>query len=88
MLDGWWIEGCIEGVTGWAIGSQYVPRRRTTAGTTMPIRSMISSSWSCSRFLPTTRRLHEVMRHAIALNGSFFNTQRMVQQYVVKVYFL
>ena len=20
-LDGWWIEGCIEGVTGWAIGN-------------------------------------------------------------------
>jgi len=28
------------------------------------------------------------MRHAIALNGSFFNTQRMMQQYVVKAYFL
>jgi starch phosphorylase len=28
------------------------------------------------------------MRHAIALNGSFFNTQRMLQQYVVKAYFL
>jgi starch phosphorylase len=22
VLDGWWIEGCIEGVTGWAIGRQ------------------------------------------------------------------
>ena len=20
VLDGWWVEGCIEGVTGWAIG--------------------------------------------------------------------
>lgn len=20
VLDGWWIEGCVEGVTGWAIG--------------------------------------------------------------------
>jgi hypothetical protein len=29
-----------------------------------------------------------VMRHAIALNGSFFKTQRMMQQYVVKAYFL
>ena len=32
VLDGWWIEGCIEGVTGWAIGTQSVvaldsPRR-------------------------------------------------------------
>jgi starch phosphorylase len=28
----------------------------------------------------------EVMRHAIALNGSFFNTHRMLQQYVLKAY--
>ena len=28
-----------------------------------------------------------VMRHSIALNGAFFNTQRMVQQYVLKAYF-
>ena len=27
------------------------------------------------------------MRHAIALNGSFFNTQRMLQQYVLRAYF-
>jgi len=29
----------------------------------------------------------DIMRHAIALNGSFFNTQRMLQQYVLKAYF-
>jgi starch phosphorylase len=29
----------------------------------------------------------EVMRYAIALNASFFNTQRMVTQYVAKAYF-
>jgi glycogen phosphorylase len=28
-----------------------------------------------------------IMRHAIALNGSFFNTQRMLLQYVLKAYF-
>lgn len=32
-------------------------------------------------------RFIDVMRNAIALNGSFFNTQRMVQQYVLKAYF-
>ena len=32
-------------------------------------------------------RFVDVMRHAIALNGSFFNTQRMVLQYVLKAYF-
>jgi starch phosphorylase len=33
-------------------------------------------------------RFVDVMRHAVALNGSFFNTQRMIQQYVAKAYFL
>ncbi len=28
----------------------------------------------------------DVMRHAIALNASFFNTHRMVQQYVTNAY--
>jgi starch phosphorylase len=31
-------------------------------------------------------RFVHIMRHAIALNGSFFNTQRMLQQYVLKAY--
>ena len=30
----------------------------------------------------------EVMRHCIALNGSFFNTHRMLQQYIQKAYFI
>jgi len=29
----------------------------------------------------------DIRRHCIALNGSFFNTQRMLQQYVLKAYF-
>lgn len=28
----------------------------------------------------------DVMRHAIALNGSFFNSHRMVEEYVLKAY--
>jgi hypothetical protein len=32
-------------------------------------------------------RFVDVMRHAIALNSSFFNTQRMILQYVLKAYF-
>ena len=33
-------------------------------------------------------RFCSTMLNAIALNGSFFNTQRMMQQYVVKAYFV
>ena len=38
-------------------------------------------------FYRDRERFIDVMRHAIALNGSFFNTQRMVLQYVTKAYF-
>jgi glycogen phosphorylase len=32
-------------------------------------------------------RYAEVMRHSIALNASFFNTEHMLTQYVSKAYF-
>ncbi|QDU74551.1 Maltodextrin phosphorylase [Bremerella volcania] len=88
VLDGWWIEGCIEGVTGWGIGERQRDERPHEC----------AENDACSLYgkledvvLPLFCRdrdgFAEVMRHAIALNGSFFNTQRMMQQYVLKAYF-
>ena len=37
-------------------------------------------------FYRDRERFIDIMRHAVALNGSFFNTQRMVLQYVTKAY--
>jgi starch phosphorylase len=37
-------------------------------------------------FYKERSRYLTVMQHAIAINGSFFNTQRMVQQYVTDAY--
>jgi glucan phosphorylase len=86
ILDGWWIEGCIEGVTGWAIDS------------TAPVSSDRSPHDAISLYnkleqvvIPLFYRNRssfiDMMRHAIALNGSFFSTQRMLLQYVSKAYF-
>jgi len=88
VLDGWWIEGCIEGVTGWSIGEA----RRDTEE---------SSNWSKDAsslydklehiilplFYQDRDRFVDVMRNSIAINGSFFNTHRMMQEYVLKAYF-
>jgi starch phosphorylase len=87
VLDGWWIEGCIEGVTGWAIG----PKDRT-AGDPNPRTDAESLCEKLEQvvvplFYNDRSGFLDVMRHAIALNGSFFNTHRMLQQYVVKAYF-
>jgi glucan phosphorylase len=29
VLDGWWLEGCVEGVTGWGIGGEHDGRSDT-----------------------------------------------------------
>lgn len=81
ILDGWWIEGWIEGVTGWAIedhedetaeaGSLYDHLERVL----LPLYYTQPQQW------------RRIMRSTIALNGSFFNTQRMLEQYILNAYF-
>jgi starch phosphorylase len=88
ILDGWWIEGCIEGVTGWAIGE--LPGIAIVSEDQSP-RDAASLYDKLERvivppFYHDRERFIDIMRHAIALNGSFFNTQRMVLQYVTKAY--
>jgi glycogen phosphorylase len=88
VLDGWWFEGWIEGVTGWSIG----PTVRGTERVENHSTDALSLYEKLEQVvLPLFYRdrsgFVEVMRHAIALNGSFFNTHRMLQQYVVNAYF-
>lgn len=85
ILDGWWLEGWIEGTTGWAIGTtDPETSNRADDATSMygKLHHVI-----VPKFYNDRSGYVDVMRSAIALNGSFFNTQRMVQQYVLKAYF-
>jgi starch phosphorylase len=88
IVDGWWMEGLIEGVTGWAIGDEKRQREDESSG----LRDAASLYDKLERvimpmFHNDRDRYVEVMRHAIAVNGSFFKTQRMLQQYVLSAYF-
>ncbi|HVO93107.1 MAG TPA: alpha-glucan family phosphorylase, partial [Terriglobales bacterium] len=85
VLDGWWIEGCIEGVTGWAIGERGDATPRRGDGADRDAASLYDKLEHVvlPLFCRQRERFVDVMRHAIALNGSFFNTQRMVLQYVL-----
>jgi starch phosphorylase len=90
ILDGWWVEGNIEGVTGWSIGEAH----RGDPGPETPVDNAYDAESLYSKLegviLPlyygSRERYLDVMRHAIAINGSFFNTQRMVQQYITDAY--
>ena len=88
VLDGWWVEGCIEGITGWAIGGDRAGNggdddRAHDAGALYEKLERVI----LPMFYGDRDRYLEIMRHTIALNASFFNTERMIDQYVRKAYF-
>lgn len=87
-LDGWWIEGHIEGVTGWAIGEHV--RGGTPRSRAADVASLYDKLETAimPMFYRDQPRFIDVMRHAIALNGSFFTTERMLQEYILKAYAL
>ncbi len=84
VLDGWWIEGCIEGLTGWAVGQA---REQESSD-----KEHAESLYGKLEYVIIPMFYHErddwinVMRNAIAINGSFFNTHRMVLEYSLKAY--
>lgn len=89
VLDGWWIEGWIEDVTGWSIGPE-------------PSAADMESHYDESldaldlyeklqkKIIPTYYNNQDkwisMMQHTIALNASFFNTHRVVKEYSSKAY--
>ena len=82
VLDGWWIEGCIEGVTGWGISddsgeagdgdatSLYSKLRQVV----LPLYYNNRPGWIA------------VMKGAISKNASYFNSHRMMRRYATEAY--
>jgi starch phosphorylase len=80
-LDGWWVEACIEGVTGWAIGaddesgnfhSSALLEKLETA--VLPLHYGDPDAWC------------RMMKHGIAVIASYFNSQNMMRRYASEAY--
>jgi starch phosphorylase len=84
VRDGWWIEGHIEGVTGWSIGDETTAENDSLAEAVSLYTKL--EQLILPLFYREPEKFAHVMRSAIALNGSFFNTQRMISQYVRNAY--
>jgi len=85
VLDGWWVEGHVEHVTGWSIGDN-------SESPAEPSQDAASLYDKLERviiplYYGKPEAYAKIRRSAIALNGSFFNTQRMVSQYVTNAYY-
>lgn len=87
VLDGWWVEGHLEDDTGWAVG-EYIedpegkaPDRKYAVALYDKLSKVILPS-----FYKRRSRFCEIMRKTISVNASFFNTRRMVTQYLREAY--
>ncbi len=89
VLDGWWIEGCIEGLTGWSIGEpvrqikEYKDHSQDAQSLYDKLEHVVVPLFYYNR-----NRFTEIMAYCIAINGSFFNTQRMLQEYMLNAYLI
>jgi starch phosphorylase len=80
ILDGWWIEGCTENTTGWAIENADTEDDEATS-----LYDKLEHSIAPMYANPSAWAA--MQRHCIAINGSFFNTHRMLGQYFSNSYF-
>ena len=80
ILDGWWIEGCAENITGWAI-EDLDHEVHEAASLYDKLESSIAPLYA------DKAAWAQMQRHCIAMNGTFFNTHRMLGQYFANAYF-
>ena len=90
-IDGWWVEGCEEGVTGWAIGCdgdarRLEPHERDHDHADALYAKLESVVAPC--FYGDAERFAEIRRQTIALNASYFHSHRMVLEYLFEAYHL
>jgi starch phosphorylase len=86
-LDGWWLEGCVENITGWAIGPEKTDKDESDDEIDKNDLYHKLESWIIPKFYNDRENWIRTMRSCIAINASFFNTNRMIQQYVLNAYF-
>ena len=82
VLDGWWIEGCIEGVTGWAVGDTAGADSVDAASLYDKLEQVVLPLYDSKDPVRWTK----VMRGAISKNASYFNSHRMMRRYATEAY--
>jgi starch phosphorylase len=84
VLDGWWIEGHFEGITGWAIGSS----DQTVSDPVAESKSLYDQLEYVilPMFYNDLKAYAAVMRSSIAINASYYNAERMLVQYFRNAY--
>ena len=90
-LDGWWVEGCVENLVGWEIkdpADAFGDSKDDGLHRDVAAQSMyeLLDQLIIPGFYNDPLWYASIMRHAMALNGPYFNTHRMVLQYLIQAY--
>ena len=90
VLDGWWIEGWMEGITGWSIGPAPLETSLAENNESEDIEDMYRKLENVLLPLYYAEDDHagwvKVMKGAIGKNACYFNTHRMMRSYVTEAY--
>ncbi|NRO96966.1 alpha-glucan family phosphorylase [Paraburkholderia sp. NMBU_R16] len=81
VLDGWWIEACIEGVTGWSIETRDEEAHHHAADLYEKLERVVLPLYYTD---PAQWRL--MMKQTIANIACYFNSQRMMRRYASEAY--
>jgi starch phosphorylase len=88
VLDGWWIEGCVEGLTGWAIVpfldqrlDEQETRKRELSDLYNKLEYLI-----IPKFYQQRDTWIDLMKNSIGKVAYYFNTHRMMRRYATDAY--
>jgi starch phosphorylase len=88
VLDGWWIEGCVEGVTGWSIGPAPDEPLSDSEKKTRELNDLYSklSYIIVPTFYYRRNEWIEMMKNSIGKIAYYFNSHRMMRRYATEAY--
>jgi starch phosphorylase len=88
VLDGWWIEGCIEGVTGWSIGPAHDAPVAENDKRTMELEDLYDKLryLIIPTFYGDRDKWIDMMKNSIGKVAYYFNSHRMMRRYITEAY--
>jgi starch phosphorylase len=84
VLDGWWIEACVEGVTGWSIGDDPAAAANENQAAVRLYDKLEHTILPL--FYDDPARWRAMMKQSIGYIASYFNTHRMMRRYATEAY--
>ena len=88
ILDGWWIEGHIEGITGWSIGPKPLESSLTSTNDTVDAEDLYNKLENIiiPMYYHDRSQWIKIMKNSIGKIAYYFNSHRMMRRYVTEAY--